>query len=183
MSRDDHRSLHPAEQNIRCLQQGRELLAGLSTELYSRCVLTGASGSVGGQFRHCIDYYHCLLRGAASARIDYDRRERNPALEQDPAAAREALADLERRLAEIDGDLACRVVEVKADRFGVGAAARSEWVGSTLERELLFLLSHTVHHFALIGLMLRQLGAPVDPTFGVAPSTLEHWGDSTQCVR
>jgi hypothetical protein len=39
---------------------------------------------------------------------------------------------------------------------------------------LQFLLSHTVHHFALMALILRAQGADPGDDFGVAPSTLEH---------
>ncbi|MEK6687797.1 MAG: hypothetical protein AABZ01_04975, partial [Gemmatimonadota bacterium] len=42
---------------------------------------------------------------------------------------------------------------------------------SSLGRELLFLLSHTVHHFAVIRLLLQRQGTDSDPRLGVAPST------------
>jgi hypothetical protein len=42
-------------------------------------------------------------------------------------------------------------------------------------RELQFLLSHTVHHYALMALILRLQGFNPAAEFGVAPSTLQHW--------
>ena len=48
------------------------------------------------------------------------------------------------------------------------------WASSTIERELQFLASHTVHHFTVIALLLRLDGVEVDADFGVAPSTLHH---------
>ena len=36
------------------------------------------------------------------------------------------------------------------------------------------LSSHTIHHFALIGITLRESGLAVDPDFGVANSTLRN---------
>lgn len=43
---------------------------------------------------------------------------------------------------------------------------------STLGRELAFVLSHTIHHQAMIALLLEGLGRPVaDERFGCAPST------------
>ena len=44
-------------------------------------------------------------------------------------------------------------------------------------RELLFLISHTVHHFALIAFMLRSFGIEPGDKFGVAPSTLRYRQD------
>ena len=45
---------------------------------------------------------------------------------------------------------------------------------STIERELKFLVSHTVHHYAIIALQLRHQGVEPGPEFGVAPSTLRY---------
>ncbi|MFW6292999.1 MAG: hypothetical protein ACOC7V_11860 [Spirochaetota bacterium] len=40
---------------------------------------------------------------------------------------------------------------------------------STVERELAMLASHTVHHYAIIALILRIQDVPVPEEFGVAP--------------
>lgn len=45
-------------------------------------------------------------------------------------------------------------------------------VASSLPRELQFLLSHTVHHYALIATMNAVAGVETPEDFGVAPSTL-----------
>ena len=48
-------------------------------------------------------------------------------------------------------------------------------------RELQFLVSHTIHHYALIGVLLAAEGFDVSlefPEFGVAPSTLTHWKET-----
>ena len=50
-----------------------------------------------------------------------------------------------------------------------------QWPESTLERELYVLVSHTIHHYALVAVLLRTLGVDPGPEFGVAPSTLRHW--------
>jgi uncharacterized damage-inducible protein DinB len=41
-------------------------------------------------------------------------------------------------------------------------------------RELQFLASHTLHHYALIAALLRLQGVEPGEEFGVAPGTLEH---------
>ena len=43
---------------------------------------------------------------------------------------------------------------------------------SSVARELQFLVSHTVHHDALIAAAARHLGVDVDSCYGIAPSTL-----------
>ena len=54
------------------------------------------------------------------------------------------------------------------------APGEPEWSTSSVRRELLFLLSHTVHHNALVKELLRARGHALADDFGVAPSTLEH---------
>ncbi|MBK7948380.1 MAG: hypothetical protein IPK00_06475 [Deltaproteobacteria bacterium] len=59
------------------------------------------------------------------------------------------------------------VVDVRCDEG-------DPWVASTLSRELHFVASHTVHHFALIRLTLARCGRSTPAEFGVSPSTLAH---------
>ena len=55
------------------------------------------------------------------------------------------------------------------------AGARGEielTVETTLGRELLFLSSHTVHHFAPLGQYCRNAGVELGHDFGKAPATM-----------
>jgi hypothetical protein len=56
---------------------------------------------------------------------------------------------------------------------------RECFMESSISRELQFLSSHAVHHFALIAMTLRAEGVPMDPDFGMAPSTLRHLASKT----
>ncbi|MDH3494762.1 MAG: hypothetical protein OEM82_14505, partial [Acidobacteriota bacterium] len=49
------------------------------------------------------------------------------------------------------------------------------WLPTSLARELEFLHSHTVHHYALIAAKLGSMNIEVPFEFGVAPSTLKYW--------
>ena len=158
-----------ARQNVRCLRQGRRLIEQLEPSLYAE---KEGRGSVGAHLRHCIDYYRCFLRGLDDGRIDYDARERQPEIETDPETGAAALDEIMARLETLDGP-AGRPLQVKVDSAAWGDPALI-WSGSTLHRELQFLLSHTVHHYALIAQHLRRRGREVSDDFGVAPSTLEH---------
>jgi hypothetical protein len=61
--------------------------------------------------------------------------------------------------------------------------AEDVWMPSTLGRELEFLRSHTVHHYALIALIFRAHEASVPSSFGVAPSTLRYQAEAAACAR
>jgi hypothetical protein len=58
----------------------------------------------------------------------------------------------------------------------------SVWAASSLARELQFTLSHTVHHYALIALILRLQGFAPPADFGVAPATLQQWQRERELV-
>jgi uncharacterized damage-inducible protein DinB len=129
---------------------------------------------VGPHLRHCIDAYRCLLDGLTSGVVDYDARSRDRRVETDREAGLTAMGDLIddlRALTAVDAgrELLARV-DTPAAVDEADASSRS-----TLHRELQFLVGHTVHHYALIAMILRQHGVDVGREFGVAPSTLRHW--------
>jgi hypothetical protein len=51
---------------------------------------------------------------------------------------------------------------------------KDNWNQSTMGRELQFLMSHTVHHYALVAIILKIQGCNCAEEFGVAPSTLRY---------
>jgi len=153
------------DQNLDAIDDGLELLDRLRTLDDPR-----ADSAVGGHFRHCIDFYDCFLAGLPSGRIDYDARRRAREVEARPEAAAHELGRIRRSLADLRTEDLDHELSIQ---FGLPAAEPPS-TGSTVDRELLFLFSHTIHHYALIALLLRQQGVEVPPDFGFAPSTLEH---------
>ena len=152
------------------LQQADALLERLADEQFGQPMDRFYGSSIGGHLRHCLEHYRSFLAGLAVGRVDYDDRPRDEQLEQCASAAREAVQGL---LAELDAlhheELPARLL-VKMDCGG----DEIEWQTSTTGRELQFLVSHTVHHFAMIGGICQAQGVEVDDQFGVAPSTLRH---------
>jgi uncharacterized damage-inducible protein DinB len=152
--------------NAKLLEQGLALLAELSNDDFAAISPLGAS--VGGHFRHILDFYACFLKGISASTIDYDQRERDSGVESSRElclqAARTLLAGLQ--ALSLSAETALRV---KAE-----ASAPALFAISSVERELQFLSAHTVHHFALISYVLTERGLKVPAGFGMAPSTLEH---------
>lgn len=95
--------------------------------------------------------------------LDYDARVRGTAVESRREAA---LAEIARLIACLEG-VAGRSPDTPV-WVDVGSA---DVAPSTLARELAFVASHTIHHFALVALLLHDLGVRVPPRFGYAPST------------
>lgn len=164
--------------NLAQLDRIDELLLRLDPGDYT-CQQTSAD-PIGRHVRHVLEHYESLLQGA-DGRIDYDSRARDPDLEADPAAARARIAGIRERLGalpEMDPPTSVQV-RYTATAAGNPVAAGIE---STLERECHFVLSHTIHHMALIALLARRQGHGMQEGFGVAGSTLRHRAHTADAV-
>lgn len=169
----------PIRTLVAALQQLADVLDAASDEQYVQQPVGVVPGSLGGHVRHCLDHFEALCRGAGTGLIDYDDRERGTVVETSRCAAAQALRSLKDRVACLgEQNLAGRVV-VTSMLSADGATLQSH---SSLGRELAFVLSHTVHHNALVAAMCRTLGIPIPERFGFAPSTIAHL-DEGGCAR
>ncbi len=180
-----------AAANAGFLRQGMELVARLSDAQYrerppldsplSTAPALFARGAVGAHFRHVLDHYASFFDGLAGGLVDYDRRERERALELERALCQERLAACVERLGRLGPRERDLPLETALGVSGPGpeAAARGR---SSVERELQFLASHTVHHYAIIAVISRLHGVEPGDEFGVAPSTLDYERGAARCA-
>ncbi len=159
-------------QNTAAIDQGLELIDAL---LRSG---DGGVARVAPHFRHCIDFYDCFLHGAETGCIDYDARARSPELESELASVALAFRRIREQLVGMSSQPPETPIQARADAL----EDDMPWTSSTLGRELLFLLSHTIHHYALIDLLLREDGFEVPADFGMAPSTLKYLERQPECA-
>jgi uncharacterized damage-inducible protein DinB len=157
-----------AATNVALLQQGIDLITDLDDELFRRPQAMLGMGSIGGHFRHCLDFYESFIRGIESGTIDYDSRVRDAQIESERLAALAKLRSIGAGLRDISSDDREIVVVLE------NSASRS-----SPARELQSLISHTTHHYALIAVALRFCGIEPGPTFGVADSTLKYWSKAS----
>jgi uncharacterized damage-inducible protein DinB len=162
----------PIHDNIAILRQGIAALDRVRGDLYAEPAYASGA-SMGSQFRHILDHYQAFLNGLESGRIDYDHRERARSIETEIEAAR---ARAERICSELERMADDRLDDPSmVNACTAGPPDRTPvWTPSTVRRELAFLLSHTVHHYALINLLARAAGVELPGSFGVAPSTLAY---------
>lgn len=152
---------------VRQLAEIEALLKRLDDDAYVDC-LSAVSGTIGAHVRHALDHIASLVEGIATGECAYDRRVRGTDVERVRLAAIRTIRALSLALTDLDLAELRRpiVVRVHVDRTG-----RESAFESTVERELAFLLSHTVHHNAIIALLLEQAGIAAPHRFGVAVST------------
>ena len=159
--------------NIHFLKQAERLLIEVHDRDYG-CTVENFYGSTLGQhIRHCLDHYRALLAGLPEAKIDYDHRARVREIEASTDSAIIEITMVRSELAELLSSDPPVDLLVKMD-CGGDDKCNEKWQPSTLGRELQFLVSHTIHHFAMIGGMCGCLGIEMEHGFGVAPSTLRH---------
>ncbi len=151
------------------LRQLGPVIEAMSDEQYATKCVGHVEGSAGGHVRHCLDHVTALLGGVSTGCIDYETRERGTDVETQRAAAVATLERLADRVSRLDADDMAQAVRVIV-RFGADDATVA--VGSTLGRELAFVLSHTIHHNALISAIANSLGIPLPEFFGYAPSSV-----------
>ncbi len=156
--------------NIFFLDQAQRLLANMDDQVYATQSGKVFGASLGQHLRHCLDHYASFLGGLSLMKIDYDHRERDEKLETSTEYASGLMRGLKNDLLELNDRDAASEVLVKMDCGG----GDQGWYQSTLGRELQFLVSHTVHHFAMMTGMCQERGLAVERGFGIAPSTLRH---------
>ena len=156
--------------NRHFLQQAADLIEQISDELYANNDSRYFMSGVGKHIRHILGFYEQFLAGWPE-KIDYDARQRSPRLEDERTVAQNHINAVIDQLSQLldTVDSPSLAVQVKNDDTDT---AEDVFSHSTVARELQFLKSHTVHHFAMVAMILKVQGFDPPPEFGVAPSTL-----------
>ncbi len=131
------------------------------------------SGSTIGQHtRHIIEFYNCLVEQYQTDQIPvirYDQRRRDIEIETRPELALQYVRQLKIQLRDLDPDTSCLLdcTEHSGDTLRVV---------STIGRELVYNIEHTIHHLAIVKIAIRTTlpSLHLPEHFGVAPSTLRY---------
>lgn len=150
--------------NIQQLKGLCSILQGVSTTQYQQVADMPHTPTVGRHARHIIEHYAQLLRGLDEGIINYGLREREVRLEQCPNFAIDTMHTLESRLLELGSPFSHPLVLV----------SEGQRLATNLARELDYLFSHTVHHIAIIHILLQRAGFAIDCQADLHPSTQRH---------
>lgn len=126
--------------------------------------------SIGQHVRHILDHYHAVKTGVACGCINYNLRNRNSPVEHCPQTALSMIGELQSWLGSCDfADEAIPVIsEICLNR------TESEQLPSNIQRELLYLINHSIHHMAYSALLAKQMNIPIPKNIGMAPGTLTY---------
>ncbi len=153
---------------IQCIEQCEQILKIVSQEVYVDT--SRGSSSIAAHIRHILDRFNSFFCGLPAAAIDYDARKRDKEIEHNLEAACFALAAIARRVEQLkQTPFAKDLITVKESVLPSSPAVE---ISSTVEREMMGLITHSIHHVAIIALQTKAFGYPLDDDFGKAASTL-----------
>jgi len=158
----------PSRALWRLLDEIELLISNVPVRVYCERLASNVSGSIGEHVRHCLDHVAALVAADPSVTLSYDRRRRGTAVESDPAEALRQILELKRALDAWSTRSLDEPVRVTSMISPAGDAVTG-W--STLARELAFVVTHTIHHQAIVGVLLSLHGHSVPERFGHSPST------------
>lgn len=146
------------------LAQLQQILDSVSSDEY-RHQPAYQTSSIGAHVRHILDHYSTLL-SRSSDHINYEKRDRDPDLQADPALAS---ALIEAHVSNLDDLEITQPLWLDEDNHH-GAFQ----LPTTMGRELSFVLSHTIHHLATIKSIMAELDLEVPADVGIAFATLKY---------
>lgn len=144
------------------------VLMNISADTYVARPAPSVSGSIGEHVRHALDHIAAFIASEPCSLLSYDHRERGTAVESDPSVALRQMFRLKAAIERWSTRPLDEPIQV-VSRVAASGASVTGW--STVARELAFVMGHTVHHQAIIALLLDLQGVGVPERFGYAPST------------
>jgi uncharacterized damage-inducible protein DinB len=164
---------------IRLMRELGEVVERLDDAQYVRKPVGVIESSVGGHVRHCLDHVRSLLSAIETGHLDYDRRDRGTLVESSRDCAIEQIEATAALLAWLPETVLRRPLWVSVT---MASGDEPVEVESSVGRELAFVLSHTIHHNAIVNAMVRTLGGWVPERFGYAPATIAN-REGRPCAR
>lgn len=155
---------------IEVIRQLTDLLKQLSPNEYTKSLGVLNGSSIGQHTRHVVEFYQCLLAGKASGVVDYDARERNLVFENDLNFTIENLYNIEKNIISIKNPTEIILLSVSY------CTDNQSFIETTFMREMVYLVEHSIHHYALIRIGLQQNfpNITIPKNFGIAYSTIRH---------
>jgi hypothetical protein len=155
--------------NLDVLLQLKDLLKIISPAAYSDPLPLLHGSSVGQHVRHTLEFYQCLFEQAPHGFVDYDARQRDLRLENDPAFS---ITKVDQLVEALKKTIPTNQIILKASFL----ENDTEEIQTTWARELVYMAEHAIHHFAIIKIALREqfpeIAVPIH--FGVAYSTIKY---------
>lgn len=163
-----HKSIYQAlNQIVNIVKSLQDLTHTKHDYLYSEL-------NIGNHIRHINDHFFALIEGSRTGVIDYNTRNRGTAIETNSNIALDQLHQIlnwieESKNSHTKDDLN---KDIKIISEIDCLQTQSMEFYSNIARELLYLINHTIHHTAHIGLIAKNQGIKIPLDTGMAPCTM-----------
>ena len=136
---------------------------------YSKKLGVLSGSTIGMHVRHILEFYSCFLNNIDSEGICYDSRKRKLIYEVSVSSTISELKVISQRILKLENNLS---IELKSNASLDDVKQFS--IKSSIARELLYTLDHSIHHMAIIKIGTQTCFPEfiIPETFGVAPSTI-----------
>ncbi len=153
------------------LEQLSEMLQRISNEQFTQKSEILSGSSVGQHIRHILEFYLLLVSGSFSGTISYDKRQRDQRIEDSTDFALETISRLIKGIETLDLNQ-----KVKFEGDFTTNGSQDNFTASSVGRELVYCIEHSIHHQAIIkaGLIDLGLSSITCENFGVAYSTIRY---------
>ena len=155
---------------IAVVRQLTDLLKQLKPNEYNQSLAVLNGSSIGQHTRHVVEFYQCLLKGVSGGVVNYDARERNLLLEDDLYFTINTLHEIENSIEAIKNLNEPLLLSVSY------CTDNQDFIETNFMREMVYLVEHSIHHYALIRIGLQQNFSSIfiPKNFGIAYSTVKH---------
>jgi hypothetical protein len=150
-------------------------LCQLKAGEYSQPCISLSGHTIGQHVRHIIELFQALEQDYGAGTVNYEKRKRDRAIEEDSILACRLLEQIGECLQRPDKSL---LLQVSYDE----QAPSPLLIPTNYQRELAYNLEHTIHHMALIRIGIRELDSRLvlPESYGIAASTLKHHRECAQ---
>jgi hypothetical protein len=147
-------------------------LSQLTSQEYATPLSLLSNTSIGSHTRHILDGYLCLVNQQSTKTINYDKRNREQTIETDIEVAMSKIKEIQKALIQIQPTDFCY--------FETNYCENNFQTKTSIEREMIHNIEHTIHHLAIIKIALQHYFPHIilPKEFGVAFSTLQYWETS-----
>jgi hypothetical protein len=154
---------------IEILEQARLYLRSITQEEYVEIISPNFISSAGSHVRHIIDHYQSVISGIETGIIDYDLRLRGSKVEEKPQLALDKFDEIEAWMSSLTESDLNQIITLSTE---VSTSTKEvQVVQTSLARELIFVGSHAVHHYAMITQISFAQSSTANTSFGIAPAT------------
>ena len=145
---------------ISLFDQLNHALSKIPQDIYTKKINIYNGSTIGWHVRHIIEMLMCLIDGYDLWVVNYESRKRDKKIENEIVFAIQVANTYLLKIDKLDKELLLQSNEYNE-------------VNSNYNRELIYIIEHTVHHMAIIRMWLFVIipDMKLDDDFGVASST------------